>query len=132
LALLAVLALVATGCGGAEDDDPVVANTAPVDDTIEIKMVDVAFEPDVISVRAGTTVRFVFPNDGRAVHDATFGDEATQEAVADGKEKRQGVEVGPNNTKEYVYTFSQPGTLIIGCHQPGHYRQGMKVRVNVS
>ena len=103
-----------------------------MDQTIDVTMVDVAFRPDTITVKAGTTVRFRFHNDGNLVHDATFGDEATQKAVEDGKAKRDGPEVGPKKTAEVVKTFAQPGQLIIGCHQPGHYQQGMLIRLNVA
>ncbi|MFN2504621.1 MAG: multicopper oxidase domain-containing protein, partial [Acidimicrobiales bacterium] len=61
-----------------------------------------------------------------------FGDEAHQQAVETGKAERQGVEVGPNGTRDYVRTFTQPGTLIIGCHQLGHYQQGMRMRLVVT
>jgi uncharacterized cupredoxin-like copper-binding protein len=116
-----------TPAGGPADTEP----ATPVDETVEIVMVDFAFEPKQLTVRAGTTVRFRFRNEGQFLHDAAFGDEATQKAVSSGKATRDGPEVGPNKTKDYVRAFTQSGQLLIGCHQPGHYQQGMVARLTV-
>ena len=129
-----VSALIATGCGGGagEEGESAPTSSVPVDQTVEVSMVDVAFRPDAITVRAGTTVRFVFSNDGQLLHEAAFGDEAAQKAVASRKAKRDGPEVGPNKTKDHIRTFTTPGSLLIGCHVPGHYEAGMKIRVTVA
>ena len=95
-------------------------------------MVDLAFKPDAITVKAGTTVRYVFTNDGQLAHEAAFGDEAAQRAVGSGKAKRDGPEVGPNKTKDYIRTFTTPGALLVGCHIPGHYEAGMRIRLTVA
>jgi uncharacterized cupredoxin-like copper-binding protein len=99
---------------------------------VEIRMVDLAFKPDAVSVKAGTNVRFVFKNDGSLDHNAAFGDEATQQAVESGKQQRDGVAASPNQTKDYTRRFDSPGTLIIGCHVAGHYAAGMKVRLTIT
>ena len=132
--MLLVVATVATGCGGDADDDAASGPTSSVavDQTIEISMQDIAFKPDAITVKAGTSVRFVFTNDGQLPHEAAFGDEATQDAVGSGKAKRDGPEVGPNKTKDYIRTFTTAGNFLIGCHVPGHYAAGMKIRLTVA
>ena len=133
LVLAALVGAVLAACGGEESDAPAVTGpTVASDETVEIAMTDFEFEPQTITVRSGTTVRFRFRNTGAFVHDAHFGDEAAQKAVEDGKAPRDGPEVGPKKATEIVRTFPQPGQLIIGCHQPGHYRQGMKARLIVS
>lgn len=134
VAAAVVVGLVTTGCGGSGDDGAAGPSTSsvPVDQTVEISMRDIAFKPEAITVKAGTTVRFVFTNDGQLPHEAAFGDEATQNAVESGKAKRDGPEVGPNKSKDDVRTFSTPGTLIIGCHVPGHYGAGMKIRLTIA
>lgn len=38
----------------------------------------------------------------------------------------------PGKKGDLTYTFDQPGSYIIGCHQPGHYEAGMRVAVTVS
>jgi heme/copper-type cytochrome/quinol oxidase subunit 2 len=37
----------------------------------------------------------------------------------------------PGVSGELAYTFDQPGTYEVGCHQPGHYAAGMKIDVIV-
>ena len=125
-------AALTAGCGGeAEEDAASTTASVAADQTIEVNMVDIAFKPDVLTVKAGTTVRFVFANDGNLVHDATFGDEAHQQAVESGRQQRDGVAVGPNKRRDFIRTFNTPGTLIIGCHQAGHYEAGMKIRLTI-
>ena len=38
----------------------------------------------------------------------------------------------PGATGELVYTFTRPGTVLIGCHEPGHYALGMRAVITVS
>lgn len=47
-------------------------------------------------------------------------------------EDEHGMTVAPGETGELTHTFTEPGTLEIGCHEPGHYEAGMKVTVTVS
>ncbi len=133
--LIVAAALAAAGCGGdakTNGSSPTTAAAGPVDQTVEIRMVDLAFKPDAITVKAGTTVRFVFKNDGSLDHNAAFGDEAAQSAVESGKQQRDGVAASPNQTKAYVRRFDAPGALVIGCHVAGHYKAGMKMRLTVA
>lgn len=142
--------LVLAACG---DDDDASGDAGPR--TVEIDMVDIAFEPDSVDVEVGETVRFVFTNKGDVVHDAFIGDEAAQEAHEaemheaeedmngdmddegaheddDGMHGEDGISVEPGETGEITYTFDEPGEILIGCHEPGHYDAGMIVTVNVS
>src|SRR5688500_16737058 len=68
------LALLAA-CG---DDDTSAGDASSDLRTVEIDMVDVAFEPESLTVTSGETVRFVFTNTGAVAHDAFIGDEAAQ------------------------------------------------------
>lgn len=99
-------------------------------------MRDVAYEPATVSVKAGETVKFVFRNVGEAVHDAFIGDEAAQaeheqEMRDDGGghhgDDDHAVTVKPGKTGSLTYTFKGGESLLIGCHQPGHYQAGMKM-----
>lgn len=141
LVLSLLLTLVATACGGDDGGEDATR-------TIEVDMVDIAFEPSSIDVEAGETVRFVFSNEGEAVHEGYLGDEQAQEEhdaerSGDGHdgEEMQGMEHGgdeeavvvdPGDTGELTYTFEEPGQIQIGCHQPGHYEAGMVIDVNVT
>jgi uncharacterized cupredoxin-like copper-binding protein len=132
---LAVLAACGPGGGsGTAADDPSAR-------TIEVEMRDIAFAPTAVEVRTGEKVRFVFRNTGQVVHDAFIGDLAAQEAhereMREGKAHDHGkdptaVSVRPGRSGSITYTFSQPGQLLIGCHQPGHYIGGMKAQVTIA
>lgn len=173
-AVLLALALLALSACGDDDDagtdagaslDPGAgAESAGTEDdprTVEIEMVDNAFEPTDVEVEAGETVRFVFRNNGAVVHDAVIGDEAAQDdhedemraaeetttsdtegemggmdhgATSEGGDEGEeaAITVQPGEEGEITYTFDAAGELLIGCHEPGHYDAGMKVTVDVA
>lgn len=76
LAATALLLLVAWG----DDDDDTTTNAADGSETptVEVDMVDTAFEPDTLQEDAGETVRFGFTNRGEVAHDAFIGDADAQ------------------------------------------------------
>ena len=127
--------------------------------TVEVDMVDNAFEPAEVEVAAGETVRFVFRNTGAVVHDAVIGDEAAQaeheldmraaEHTAtsgnggemdemghgtsdEGGDDEAAITVEPGERGEITHTFASAGDLLIGCHEPGHYDAGMKIGVSIA
>jgi uncharacterized cupredoxin-like copper-binding protein len=105
--------------------------------TIDVAMTDDAYGPSAMAVATGQTVRFVFRNDGRVVHEALIGDttvQAQHDAMAN-MSHHDGlpmIAVPPGASGELVYTFTRPGTVLIGCHQPGHYALGMRAVITVS
>ncbi len=120
------------------------ACSAPATDpvrTIEVTMTDdLRYDPAAISVTAGETVRFVVHNEGAAVHEFLIGTEEEQAAFeaemsdghGDGHGDEAGVSVAPGAAGEFTYTFDEPGELLIGCHEPGHYDGGMVAVVTVA
>jgi cation-transporting ATPase V/Cu+-exporting ATPase len=109
----------------------------PVTRTIGVTMTDDAFGPSAMTVATGQTVRFVFRNEGLVAHEALIGDAALQAAhdaqvAAHHHGDLPVVDVAPGATGQLVYTFTRRGTILIGCHQPGHYAQGMRAVVAVS
>ena len=137
LLFVSVLALLAA-CGSGDGSSTPAASGA--ERVVEVEMRDIAFAPTALDVRAGEKVRFVFKNTGQVAHDAFIGDAAAHEEHE--KELRSGhgdhgrgsnaVTVKPGKTAQLTYTFSQPGQLLLGCHQPGHYTGGMKATVNIA
>jgi uncharacterized cupredoxin-like copper-binding protein len=138
-ALTVVLAVALVACGDDGDTDDVRAG----DDarTVEIEMVDIAFEPPAIEVAAGDTVRFVFTNSGEVAHDAFIGDRAAQDdhaaEMADAHgghgDDDEGVTVEPGETAELTHTFGgDDDEILIGCHQPVHYEAGMVTTIAVT
>lgn len=139
LALALMIPLLLSACGG---DDAADEGAAPTDvRTIDVEMVDIAYAPTEVEVEAGETVRFVFTNNGEALHEAYVGDAAAQDDHAEEMgdsgemgmdEKGEAVVVEPGETGELTYTFDDAGQVQIGCHQPGHYEAGMVLDIAVS
>ena len=140
LYLLAVPVLALLAACGSSDESP--RSSASGDErVVEVEMRDIAFAPTAIDVRAGEKVRFVFKNTGRIVHDAFIGDPAAQDEHekemrgAHGGDHGKGsnaVSIEPGKKRTLTYTFDQPGSILLGCHQPGHYTGGMKATINIA
>lgn len=133
LVTTALIVLVATACGG--DDTP---GGDSAGRRIDVEMQDNVFSPDTIDVQAGETVTFVFTNGGDAVHEAFVGSAADQDEhemnMDSGHDMGGGdaLEVDPGDTAELEHTFDESGEVLVGCHQPGHYEDGMSLTVNVA
>jgi uncharacterized cupredoxin-like copper-binding protein len=154
LAALLGLALVACGDGSTEvdnhDDDMDMttgfgepAEAADADRVIEMTAHDdFSFDPAQITVTAGETITFRVTNVGNLPHDFTLGDEAAQEQhEAEMSEMDEGGEMAhdepnvlslpPGETNELTWHFTEPGTVLIGCHEIGHYAAGMIATITV-
>lgn len=119
------------------------ADEADADRTIEITAGDdLKFDPAEITVSAGEIVAFKVTNVGNLPHDFTLGDEETQQEhdaeMAEMMESGEMMHDEPNavaleagETKTVTWHFTEAGTVLIGCHQPGHYAAGMKAEVTV-
>lgn len=148
LIAVVLLAFVAVACGGGKDS-PAIESSANI---VEITMVDIAYEPKGITVKPGEPVELVFKNQGKIAHDAFVGDSAAQAEHEQEMRQRDGsgggdqmaghdkggakdpnaITVQPGKTGRLTHTFEAPGTIEIGCHQPGHYAAGMKIAVTVA
>ena len=126
----------APATGLAASPVPTAAPAPGVPRRVEITMVDMGFEPASVEVNRGETVSFVFTNQGKIPHDAFLGDQEEQDeheremramTGEDHAGHEGGITVNAGETGALRRTFSEPGTLEIGCHQPGHYAAGMKV-----
>lgn len=154
LAALIGLALVACGDSSTEADDngddmemttsfgePAEADDA--DRVIEMTAHDdLSFDPDQITVTAGETITFRVTNVGNLAHDFTLGDEAAQdeheeemaETAEDGEmahDEPNVLALPPGETHELTWRFTEPGTVLIGCHEVGHYAGGMIATITV-
>ena len=137
-----LLTVVLAGCGG--DDAP----TGGEARQIEIDMVDNAYSPDTVEVDRGEQITFVFSNEGTVLHEAYVGTADDQEAheaemAGDdsgmdhdmddmGSSGSSAIEVEPGDSGELTYTFADAGEYLIGCHQPGHYEDGMRLTVEIT
>lgn len=104
--------------------------------TVDITIHHSRFLPANIEVAPGTTVRFVLHNTDPIDHEFIVGDEQVQARHETGTEAHHGaipgeVSVPAGGEASTAYMFSEPGTLLIGCHLPGHYAYGMRGSVRV-
>ena len=111
-------------------------SSASSDRTVEITIRHSRFLPASLEVAPGTTVRFVVRNTDPIDHELIVGDEQAQARHEKGTEAHHGakpgeVSVPAGGTASTTYTFSKPGTVLIGCHLPGHYAYGMRGSVRV-
>jgi uncharacterized cupredoxin-like copper-binding protein len=104
--------------------------------TVDVTIRHSRFLPATLDFSPGTTVRFVLRNMDPIDHEFIVGDEEVQARHETGTEPHHGtipgeVSVRAGGEASTTYTFSEPGTIFIGCHLPGHYAYGMRGSVRV-
>lgn len=108
---------------------------------VKVEMTDNAFNPNSSTASVGETVTFRFTNNGSATHEAFIGDAEAQAEHAETMKSDsgghdahggEGLTLEPGESGELSFTFDEPGKILIGCHQSGHYETGMKATVTVS
>lgn len=117
------------------------ATAEEADRTVEIVASDdLRFDPESVTVSDGETVLFRIVNEGQLPHDFTLGDEAAQQQHEEEMAEMEGMEMQdepnavvlePGETKELAWRFTHGGTVLFGCHQPGHYEAGMRGEITV-
>jgi uncharacterized cupredoxin-like copper-binding protein len=108
----------------------------PGDVTIQVDIHHSRFQPDSLTVVAGTRVRFLVVNDDPIHHELITGGPEVHLRHTDGTEKDHPsipgeVSVGPNGRAITTFTFDEPGIFEFACHLPGHYQYGMKGMIEV-
>jgi uncharacterized cupredoxin-like copper-binding protein len=114
---------------------PAVADTGVR--TVEITIHYSHFDPSNLEFAPGGTVRFVVHNTDPIDHEFILGDTEVQEVHELGTEAHHAPRPGEmsipaGTTRTTTYTFAKPGSLIFGCHLPGHYAFGMRGSVTVA
>ena len=105
--------------------------------TVEITIHFSRFDPAHVDVDPGETVRFVVHNTDPIDHEFIVGDEHVQQIHEVGTESHHGAKPGEisvpaGQTVATTYTFPDAdGSLIFGCHLPGHYAYGMRGTVSI-
>ena len=132
VAVVLLLLLAGSGCG-----KPAEAG-GPSKRTVRITAKYSKFQPADFTFPAGTTVRFVIRNLDPIEHEFILGDEAHQNHIEntahpehDGSVPGE-ITIRAGETAETTYTFDEPGVVLIGCHEPGHYDYGMRGKVTVT
>ncbi len=110
------------------------------------------FNPSIVFVEEGETIEFVLLNPTAAAHDFTVGDieaqiqhelEMTAGMSHDGDmmetpdgtshddasdshdEDSSAVAIPAGETRTLTVTFGEVGSVVMGCHVPGHWAAGM-------
>ena len=122
--LLTTLVLLTGGCGGAAER------------TVELTIKHSRFAPPAVEVAPGERVRFVIRNLDPIDHEFILGDAEVQQRHEDGTEAEHGLVPGEVSIpavaeRSTTYEFGDPGTLVFGCHLPGHWAYGMRGTVRV-
>lgn len=120
-------------------------DSSKVDRVIEVSMKetddgDMIFEPNILYIKKGETIRFVVKNTGELEHEFVLDD---HEKLMEHKlimEKAPEMEHDdPNSIRliegtdgEVVWTFTNTGAFEFACLIPGHYEAGMKGTINVT
>lgn len=133
--------------GGASAATPTTASPTTIQPagpvTVQVTMDEFLYRPRRIQVPVGVPVTFEVVNDGQVDHELVIGDEHVQEEAEKamaasgghgddhgGGHAHQGdvptLYLEPGETGTIEATFDEPGTLLVGCHVPGHWAAGMK------
>ena len=114
------------------------AQAGPGERTVNITIHFSRFTPDSIDVRPGETVRFVVQNTDPIDHEFILGDAALQHLYEKSTESFHvpgggvmGVPAGTTQVTTYTFPPSA-GSLLFGCHLPGHYAYGMRGTVTIA
>ncbi|HEX5591105.1 MAG TPA: plastocyanin/azurin family copper-binding protein [Candidatus Limnocylindrales bacterium] len=107
--------------------------------TVDVVMLDtMRFNPDTFSIAAGATVTFRIRNDGLLPHEFFVGtEEAQAEHAAEMAAGRMphghvdALRLEPGASGTLRVEFDGTGTLLAGCHEPGHYEAGMRASIEV-
>ncbi|MCU1451485.1 MAG: hypothetical protein JWP02_3655 [Acidimicrobiales bacterium] len=124
--VLAVCAL--SACAG--------AGANPGHQTVVLTIHHSRFSAASVRVRPNSMVTFVVHNTDPIEHELIVGDEAVQQKHEAGTDiLHQGpgaVSVPAGSTGATTYTFPASGTVLYGCHLPGHWAYGMRGTVVIS
>ena len=108
--------------------------------TIQVRMLDsMRFEPSMIQVKSGETVKFLVTNAGKLRHEFGIGTAEEQAAhaemmLADPDMKHEDgnvISVAPGKVGALIWHFGAAGEYEAGCQVPGHYPAGMKAAILV-
>ncbi len=147
--LVACLAIAACQAERPPPTPPVVAGSSDAPREVNLIARDYSFQPAALDLVPGETILLHVVNGGLAIHEAIIGDSAVQDAwevaeaaAADpppGPTPRVSVQpevtglrivVASGQRVDVVWTVPTATTaVIVGCHIPGHWAQGMQIPV---
>ena len=102
--------------------------------TVVVTMHHSRFQPEVVRVAPGATVRFLLRNTDPIDHEFILGDEDVQRRHEQGGEREHhgeapgvvSVAAGGEAATTFTFPRGEPASLQFACHLPGHYAYGMR------
>jgi len=123
LTLVAVIGSFILGCGEMNDEEARAVNgidEVDVDVELEIAGGEYYYEPDEITVEAGSEVRIIFVNEGDAGHDLVIDDVGGTEIIE------------PGGKDSFVFTAPEgEATLVFYCSIGNHRELGMEGEIEI-
>lgn len=113
------------------------ATLPPPERTFALTVRHSRFSASDVHVKRGQTVTFVVRNTDPIDHELIVGPASVHERHESGREAWHPpvdgeLSVRLFDTGSTSYTFDEAGTVLFGCHLPGHWAYGMRGRVVVS
>jgi uncharacterized cupredoxin-like copper-binding protein len=111
---------------------------------VPIELLDFRFQPPIIEVRQGETVRILAINISDLPHELFIGSGTDQDrhhalhaaAAPDVQDELEdgshGIYVPAHGTSQLTYRFDRAGELVMACHLVGHFEAGMKGVISVT
>ena len=117
---------------------PASSTAASAGEVVVILTDAMRMEPAKLTARVGVPVTFRITNTGQIEHEFYIGSEAEQTAhdaemlAGPMHDHANGVSLLAGETRSLTHTFGEAGTVLAGCHVPGHYGAGMVAEIVVT
>jgi uncharacterized cupredoxin-like copper-binding protein len=107
------------------------AQTGAAQVAVTLTEFSVAMVPTTL--HAGQPYAFVVTNDGTATHEFVIERlGATHEPLVVGDQIAMIEEIAPGESRTLAWTFTDPGSYQLACHEPGHYEAGQLLVIEVA
>ncbi|MCC7023015.1 MAG: ester cyclase [Thermomicrobiales bacterium] len=98
--------------------------------TVTLTEFSIALAPTTL--HTGQLYAFVVTNQGTVTHEFVIEEAgATHEPLMDDDATAMSTGITPGETRTLTWTFTEPGSYQLACHQPGHYEAGQLLTFNV-
>ena len=116
---------------GAQDGTPAAAEQGtPIDVAIELG--EFFVNPESTTLIAGQPYHFVVTNTGLATHELVVEPAGAEDAPLEMDGTESEVEdIAKGETKEFTWTFDEPGDYQFACYVADHYKHGMLIPFTV-
>lgn len=123
MATAAIVAMLAVGCGGGDDDG---GDAEEADRSIAVTATEYRFDAEAgIEIVSGETIEFDVTNMGEVTHEM-------QVLTGEGKELGRTGEIEPSQSDSVTVTFEEAGVYQVICDIDDHLSRGQQARFEVT